>query len=832
MSTVNRRNIVKLLGIGATAAGATMISGTPAAAAPVKPQPPKPRTVPPLKPLSDAAAIKPKEAPELARLEGDMRLLQVNVRSAGLLAASVDEWVLRAQQWVNATYGLRAGYVMAPENGRTGWPTMFAFTRALQLELGITATSDTFGPTTLSTLTSRHGNITAGAPTNIIKIIQAALYCKGYWGDEISGKWSETTISSIQQLRSNMGFLVTTDSLSPKEFKALLTMDAYVVVENGSTTVRAVQQWMNRTFVDRSWFSIVPADGHPSRDVAKALIWALQTELNIAGANGNFGPGTRTALKGRGAIQVGNSDAGSATFVRLFKAGMIFNRYPTAFDNVFSGTDSDLVRSFQQFAALPVTGKGDFQTWCSLLVSTGDTDRRGQAIDCVTTITPARAKTLYDHGYRVIGRYLTNVPNTSLDKKIKPGELDTIFRAGMRVFPIYQTWGGEASYFSPQQGARDASLSVQAAASYGFERGTIIYHAVDFDALNTDITDRVIPHFRAIKETMDLLENPYRIGVYGARNVCSRLAAAGLTVSSFVGDLSTGFSGNLGFPLPYDWAFDQISTITIGSGDGKIEIDNNIYSGRDSGQSRVRDVAPIPDVRFDMSLRDQLFQTVETYCKSLDTATTLLIHSIAQSVDKVLAYDELITNLAHAYNVRKALLQANPFWEYWKQTPEEPAGDTAVRLWYVYKQQEEAWRKSGMIGPPPTPMPEVPDVSTGISQIFAWVAIRARNRAKANGLISGAPQDAGDWHVLWEVWRALNENDNYNLATVPLVLFEGGERLAGIRGQRLTFTDGEMEKMFASYQGNGSNSVTYGRELIGVYRCFETYNKLVRERNR
>ncbi|MFY1574180.1 glycoside hydrolase domain-containing protein [Verrucosispora sp. WMMD703] len=822
MTNIDRRKLLQILGVGAAAAGAGATVASPASAAPADPA--GPRKVPPGKPLADSAAVTPKPAPPLARMQGDMRLLEANIRSTGLLAASVDEWVLRAQQWVNATYGNRAGYVPAPEDGRTGWPTMFALTRALQLELGITATSDSFGPTTLS----RVGATTNGSPTNIIKIMQCGLYCKGYYGEDISGTWGEVTTESIHQLRRNMGFTDVNYHLSPKEFKALLTMDAYVVVENGSPAVRSVQQWMNRSFIDQSWFYIVPADGHPSRDVAKALIWALQIELNVAGANGNFGPGTRSALRARGAISVGQHDSGSSNFIRLFQAGMIFNRYPVSFDGVFSQSVSDQARLFQQFVALPVTGKGDFQTWCSLLVSTGDTDRRGNAVDCVTTITAARAQTLYDLGYRVIGRYLTNVPNTSLDKNIKPGELQTMFNAGLRCFPIYQTWGGEASYFSPQQGHLDASLCVQAASGYGFERGTIIYHAVDFDALNTDITDYVIPHFRAIQNTMELLGHPYRIGVYGARNVCSRLAALGLTTSSFVADLSTGFSGNLGFPLPYDWAFDQITTITVGSGAGQIEIDNNIYSGRDPGQSRVRDTSAKPDVRFDMSYRSALLTALRNYLNPLDTPKVGLIHSIEETLDKVLAHDELITNLSRGYNVRKALLQTNPFWEYWKQTLEESVADAAVRLWYVYRQQLEAWENSGHLGTPPTPMPERPDSSTGVSQIFAASAIRARNWAKGRGLVPGAAQDASDWHVMWDTWRSLNENDNYNISTVPLILFEGGHRRAGISGQRLTYTDQEIEQMLASYQGDGSNSVVYGRETMGVYRCFEATNALIR----
>lgn len=797
-------------------------------AAPVEP-PGGPRTVPPAKPLTDAAAVEPKLAPALAQQQGDMRVLQFNVRAEGLLAASVDEWVLRAQQWVNATYGNRAGYVRAPEDGRTGWPTMYAFTRALQLELGITSTSDTFGPTTLSTLASKYGSVGPTAPVNIIKIVQAALYCKGYYGEDISGVWGATTTNSIAQLRSNMGFTDVSNLVSPKVFKALLTMDAYVVVENGSTTVRSVQQWMNRRYANESWFYIIPADGHPSRDVAKALIYALQIELNVASPNGVFGPNTQATLRARGSITVGQSDSGSGAFIRLFQAGMIFNRYTVAFDGAFGSQTSSLVSQFQNFSALPVTGRGDYQTWCSLLVSTGDTSRVGGAVDCVTTITPARGKTLYDTGYRVVGRYLTNVPNTSLDKKIKPGEIANIFAAKLRIFPIYQTWGGEVSYFSEQQGARDASLSVQAAAGYGFERDTIIYHAVDFDALNSDITSNVIPHFRAIQRTMDMLHNPYRIGVYGARNVCTRLAEAGLTESSFVADLSTGFSGNLGFPLPRDWAFDQISTVTIGSGDGRIEIDNNIYSGRDAGQGRVRDITPKVDVRFDMALRNDLVAAIEGYCNPLDTPKLGLKHSIAEAVDKVLAYDELITNLAHSFNVRKALLQTTPFWEYWKMTYDDTLiSDTAVRLWYNYKVQDEAWRRSGMIGPPPTPMPENPDCSTGVGQIWSWTSMRAKNWARNNGLYRGAPMDPNDWHEKWAEWQRLNENDSYNISTVPFMIFEGGFRRNGITGQRLTYTDQEVENLLASYQGTESNSIVYGRETMGVYRIFENFNTFLR----
>jgi peptidoglycan hydrolase-like protein with peptidoglycan-binding domain len=192
--------------------------------------------------------------------------------------------------------------------------------------------------------------------------LQCAQYCKGYWGDQLSGVYSDTTKNAVVEMRHNMEFTDNRATLSPKEFKALLTVDAYVVVENGSTTVRSVQQWMNRTFYNQSRFFIIPTDGHPSRDVSKAMIWGMQMELAVAGANGNFGPATRAALRARPALTVGASDSAGVNFARLFQAGMIFNRYEVVFDGTYCATVRNQVTSFQNFVALPVNGTGDYQT--------------------------------------------------------------------------------------------------------------------------------------------------------------------------------------------------------------------------------------------------------------------------------------------------------------------------------------------------------------------------------------------------------------------------------------------------------------------------------------
>ncbi|MFL2133326.1 glycoside hydrolase domain-containing protein [Desemzia sp. FAM 24101] len=498
-----------------------------------------------------------------------------------------DEMVKKAQEWVNGEYGEHPGYQEITANGNTGWSTMYALTRALQIELGITATSNSFGETTLAEFTQQYGTIGQGqndSNSNIVKIIQSALYSKGYGPGGITGTYGLGTAAAVLEMKTDMGLSGTDGTVTPKIFKALLTMDAYIRIGSGTTKVRTIQQWLNNRYQNRRDFYLQPTDGIYQRGTQKALIYALQYEEGLSDdvANGNFGPTTKAKLP---TLQNGNRD-GTTQFVHLLQAALCFNNFEVDFDGSFGPGTKEKVVAFQTFSALQNNGIVGIQTWSSLLVSTGDPSRKGTALDCVMEVTPARAQTLVNAGYETVGRYLTNVEGTTLNKKIQPGELETIFNAGLTVFPIYQTYGGAASYFNEDQGTLDAIAAHNAAKGYGFSDGTIIYFAVDYDSTDDEITNSILPHFESVYSKITELGS-YKVGIYGTRNACSRVSNAGYAVTSFVSGMSTGFSGNLGFPLPSNWAFDQISTITLGSGDGQIEMDNNIKSGRDNGASKV-----------------------------------------------------------------------------------------------------------------------------------------------------------------------------------------------------------------------------------------------------
>lgn len=66
--------------------------------------------------------------------------------------------VLKVQQWANKTYAGRNGYITISEDGQTGWGTIRALIRGLQLEIGIPDPTGSFGPATTDTCPTLSSN--------------------------------------------------------------------------------------------------------------------------------------------------------------------------------------------------------------------------------------------------------------------------------------------------------------------------------------------------------------------------------------------------------------------------------------------------------------------------------------------------------------------------------------------------------------------------------------------------------------------------------------------------------------------------------------------------
>jgi len=732
----------------------------------------------------------------------------------------MDQMVLQVQQWVNAVYGGRSGFVPAPETGNTGWSTMYSLTRALQLELGLTSTADNFGPGTEAAYKT-WGEMELGkVPTNqkgqnIVKILQGAMYCKGYNPGGFTGTFGEGTKAAVIKLQTDAGLPIRDGKVYAYVFKAFLTMDAYVLTPGGDPRIREMQRDLNYKYFTNS--GVQPADGHYQRGTNRALIYGIQTEEGIASGSqtGSVGPTTISLLP---TLSVGST---KTNFVKLLQYALYVNNFdPGDFDGQFDATVKDAVTNFQRFVMLTADGIVGKQTWLSALVSTGDPNRKGTACDCITEVTPERAQTLKNAGYKTVGRYLTNASATGLNKKIQPGELENIFAAGLTVFPIYQTYGGEASYFNRRQGAADATAAYIAAEKYGFKEGTTIYFAVDFDVLGDQITNNILPHFAAIKTEFSSMGGKFKVGIYGPRAVGIRAHEAGYAEYTFVSGMSTGFSGNLGYPLPPNWSFDQISTITVGTGVGAIQIDNNINSGRDSGQSSVTPSPSLAGLDYPLafpyinSVRNEVSPVVDSGKNWFQNwileefgnviGADFYLRSAKDAVEIVLDYDALITRLARNLQMRKSFIQTVLAWE----SSVENVLDTAKDL--LVSEGVET------------------DSSTGPCQIFASTAIKARGWAAYNGYLDEEILDPSNPVHLRVIWEALNSNPTYNIETAAWVLKWGSVHILGLSGNMLDYNENEIKATLARYNGTGDKAAEYGERNYEIYQAFEQFNELSR----
>ncbi|MDN3240683.1 glycoside hydrolase domain-containing protein [Glycomyces tritici] len=521
----------------------------------------------------------------------------------------MDIKVQEAQIWVNETFADVPGYIRCETDGEVGQGTMRSLIMGLQHVLFTSAenpaqVSGVFGPTTLSLLAG-WGEIGKSTTSELLcNIARHGLWCHGYTGGWVDGEIDDAAVEGIRAIREDMGMLIA-DYISPKIFKGILTTDPYKFnEERGNENVRAAQRFLNYYYSDIPAYSMSPTDGLLSRGYQQALMMGVQKEIGIASAQitGIFGPGTQAGLK-TSKFKL-SQNAVESQVAALYVAACLMNegefdgtRYSVQWRRNYSSEVVEFTAAFQKFSALQnTTGNTDFDTWAQLLVSSGNPDRtyRRIACDCISEITPSRAAALSSAGYRTVGRYLDEdlerIPEDQWRYKwIQDGELESIFAAGLNCFPISQYWGGELGEFTYANGVHEAGKAHDRAVEYGFEAGTCIYFAVDYDALDSEMS-YIIDYFRGVRDALQSKGGRYIAGVYGSRNVCIRVSAAGLAKWSFVSGMSWGFSGNQGFPLPPNWSFNQIkeANFVVNSSDS-FGLDSNISRiGADFGVDHVQ----------------------------------------------------------------------------------------------------------------------------------------------------------------------------------------------------------------------------------------------------
>nr|WP_229118575.1 glycoside hydrolase domain-containing protein [Actinomyces israelii] len=421
------------------------------------------------------------------------------------------------------------------------------------------------------------------------------MWCKGYsTGSSITTHFYAGTGNAIRDLKADMGIggdsTVTVDIM-----RALLSMDQFVLLARygGIQSIRDTQQKLNREY--RAYVGIIPTDGLYGREMNTALIKTLQAIEGYSPdkATGNFGTGTRSKL-----VEIDAANAPTyPKWVWLASVLLVCNGYPVQITQDWHGATDAGLDQFQKDYALPRNGKIDPTTWMSLMTSKGDPDRPCDACDTRFEVTSELLAHLKTSKYQIVGRYLTEPDQASKQpgdyfKAIRPGELERITGGGLKYFPIFQENSRQLSDFTFENGARHAR-EAQAAAHRLRIPPTVIYFAVDMDVYEYQIDQVIEPYFRAIKEN---LGGGYGVGVYASRNTCSKIAKHGHTISSFVSDMSSGFSGNLGYPIPANWNYDQFAEISNYA--GKWDLDRVAHAGRVAACSSVlssSSATPYPD---------------------------------------------------------------------------------------------------------------------------------------------------------------------------------------------------------------------------------------------
>ena len=508
-----------------------------------------------------------------------------------------DVMVQETQVWLNKTYGRVSGFGSVPENGRTGWPTIYGLIKGLQIELGITALSNNFGPTTLSKFNAIQHTLVIGGKynKNIARIIQGGFWCKGYNVAAFDGVLTDKTMKQVWKLNYDAGMLEFSSPIpkfiTGQMMKALLDMSAFVLVSGGDSNVRSIQQALNKSY--NAHFGVLPCDGIYQRDSNKALIYALQDEMGmtVGVANGYFGVGTTANCPTLGPNQ------GKAAYVKILQYSLYVNGFNqnAVFDGIYSTFISNEVLKYRKFMRLSPENSNlaDMRVIKGLMVSHGDQTRMTYGADMATQLkTQSQVNILKNNGYTTVGRYLTGTVGMDFrPKNLTIPEVQLLKKNNMTIFPIYQDGGYYLDYFKKEgQGYIDAKKAISAARKLGFKKGTTIYFACDFDALGDEIEQYLVPYFREIFYYFLSEFNYYTPSAYGPRSLLIKLTKLDYIEGGFVSNMSSGFSGNLGYKMPDNWTFDQYFEYNLNG----IDIDKVSISERgDTGQTSFNPPLPV-----------------------------------------------------------------------------------------------------------------------------------------------------------------------------------------------------------------------------------------------
>lgn len=267
--------------------------------------------------------------------------------------------VLKVQQWLNFTYAGTNGWVHLEEDGYTGGGTVAGLIRALQHELGLEM-DGIFGENTKYIFDSKfpngldkEDNPKEDYKKRIIYILRGGMYCRGIDGGNLDygvvNNFDDTLKVGIKEMKTQLGIENPSELTRGIEMKAVLTTDAYILVNGGDTKIREIQQSLNKKYLNELG-NYLHTNGLYERNTSLAIRKAIQIEIGVD-ADGIWGNATKNLLP---TLARGSS---RKNLVYLLQYLLYANGYdPNGFDGGFGGGVENAVLNVQALYQLDQDG--------------------------------------------------------------------------------------------------------------------------------------------------------------------------------------------------------------------------------------------------------------------------------------------------------------------------------------------------------------------------------------------------------------------------------------------------------------------------------------------
>jgi hypothetical protein len=161
----------------------------------------------------------------------------------------------------------------------------------------------------------------------------------------------------------------------------------------------------------------------------------------------------------------------------------------------------------------------------------------------LSTDCSAQVDCIKGSGKSFVGRYYAN-PHSK--KILTLNEAKAISQAGLSVVAVWEDgMPTSGSYFSYSEGVDNGTSAYNMASKIGQPANTPIYFAVDYDAIDDDITGSINDYFRGLRDGFNTISGGtpiHPIGVYGSGAVCSWLLARNAAAYCWLAQ-STGWRG-------------------------------------------------------------------------------------------------------------------------------------------------------------------------------------------------------------------------------------------------------------------------------------------------